>query len=126
MVIDSGSKIFEFAPGSGVSRSMANVRSTQIAVQLAEHLVAEEPQQPFDPAGGLLRSRLRCGLRLSVKGERVGYRDLRGITRAFGRLGEVLSVEILGERSFSSSTIILAAACALCMFPVADNPDCIV
>jgi hypothetical protein len=125
-MIDSGSKVFELAPRGGVGRSSNNIRPTQIAVDVAKHLVAEETQQPFDPACRLLRSGLRCGLCLSVQGKHISYRDLRGITLAFGRLREVLSVEVFGENSLSSCTIIFAAACALCMLPISDDPHGVV
>jgi hypothetical protein len=126
MIVDSSSQIFEFAPRGSISRSMIDVRSAQIAVQLGEHLVAEKPQQLLYPARCLPGSGLRRALCPGVKRKYVSYWDLRGITRAFARLGEVLSVEIFDERSFSSFTIIFAAACALCMFSIADDPHRVV
>src|SRR5258708_38163920 len=93
-----------------------------MVVDVPKHLGAEETQPPFDPACRLLRSGLRCGLCLSVEGQHVSYRDLRGITLPCGRLVEVFPVKVFGERSFSSFTIVLAAACALRMLPVSDAP----
>jgi hypothetical protein len=122
VMIDSGSQVFKLAPSGRVGRPSKDVRPTQITVDVTKHLVAEETQQPFDPARCLFRSGLRSGLGVTVKGQNVSYRDLRGITLPFGRLSEVLSVEVFGERSFSSFTIILAAACALRMLPVSDDP----
>jgi pimeloyl-ACP methyl ester carboxylesterase len=81
-----GSKVFQLTSGGGVSGPLINVRTTQIAVDLGKHLVAEKLQQPVDPARCLFRARLRGRLRLSVERKHVSYWDLRGITRPFDLL----------------------------------------
>jgi hypothetical protein len=59
----------------------------------------------------------------TIEGEHVGNWDLSGITDARLCRLEPLAGKVALEGAFSSDTIILAAACALLMSSVEDEPD---
>jgi hypothetical protein len=94
-----------------------------MAIYLGKHFAAEKGQQSAHPLPCFLRSGMTVGYLLDVDGEDIGNGDLIGITRAFLRCLDVLSVEVRFEFSFSVETSISAAACALLIFAVSNDID---
>jgi hypothetical protein len=62
-MVDGGAQVLKFASRGGISGSPCDKSQAQFAVDAGDLLVAEELQQPADPAGCLLRSVLEERLR---------------------------------------------------------------
>jgi hypothetical protein len=78
VIIDRSAQVLEFPASNALTPPVLDIGTTEVAVDVAEILLAEKIEQVVESRRCFSGSRMCRGLLLLIEGDNVCYKDLRG------------------------------------------------